>query len=121
MSTKKKTTVRKVAKTSAKKNVAKKSAKKVEKKAAKKSATKKPASAKSASSSEEKLTKAALKMVDQAAELLRQGILAGEKATDSTRHVARKKAHVLLNDASGKLEELLAGGTATLRKVIGRI
>jgi len=92
----------------------------------KKSAAKEPASKSSPSkaakpSPEHQAAKAALKMVDEAAELLRKGISSGAKTTESARIEAKKKAHSLLNQASSSLADVLGTSTSVLRKVINKI
>jgi hypothetical protein len=92
--------------------------------AAKKSPAKKPAAAKARKptvSREDKVAASALKLVDEAASLLRKGIVTGSTATERAREDAKKKAQVLLNKASASLGDLLTGSTSALRKVINKI
>ncbi len=110
MATKKKTTAPK--KAAAKKTVKKAAKPAPKKKAAPKSATK-PA--------EHKATNAALKMVDEAAALLRKGIRTGSDTTDKSRDAAKQRAHALLNKASSSLGDILSGGTSALRSVINKL
>lgn len=70
---------------------------------------------------EQKLANNALKLVDQAASILRQGIRTSANTTEKARHEAKQKAHNLLNRASDTLGDILSGGTSTLRNVINRI
>ncbi len=86
------------------------------KKPAKKS-TKKTATPRSHSTSEAN----ALKLVDEAAALLRKGISTGASTTDKARLEAKKKAHTLLNKASSSLSGILDESTSVLRKVINKI
>ncbi len=111
MATKKKTTAPK-AKTAA-----------PQKAAAKKPAPKKAASTKSqaAGPREHAAANAALKLVDEAAALLRKGIRTSADTTEKSRHEAKKKAHTLLNKASSSLGNLLGGSTSALRSVINKI
>jgi hypothetical protein len=105
-------------KTSSKKAPAKKST------AASKS-TKKPASAKptakSSPSKEDKVAADALKLVDEAAALLRSGIRTGSKNTSQARAAAAKKAHTLLTKATGGLSSVLSGTTSALHKAIKKL
>jgi len=93
------------------------------KKTAPRKSAPKPASKKSkpATTPEHKAATAALKLVDEAALLLRKGISTGAKTTESARIEAKKKAHVLLNKASSSLAEVLGSGTTALRRVINKI
>jgi hypothetical protein len=89
---------------------------------AKKAPAKKPAHRKATTTShEDKLAASALKLVDEAAALLRKGIVTGSSTTERTREDAKKRAHVLLNKASVSLGDLLSGSTSALRKVINKI
>jgi hypothetical protein len=91
--------------------------------AARKAAPKKAASKKSspAQSREQKVAASALKLVDDAAALLRKTIHAGADTTESARNKARKQAQQLLTKASGSLGDLLASSTSALASVIKRI
>ena len=108
-------------KTPAKKPVVKAPAKKV---AAKKPAPKKKAAAtksKPAGPREQKLASGALKLVDQAAAILRSGIRTSANSSEKTRLEAKQKAHTLLTKASSSLGDLLSGSTSTIRSVINKI
>jgi len=67
------------------------------------------------------MTESALKLVDEAASLLRKGISTGADSGEKARLEARKKAHSLLNKASSSLSDVLDGGTSILRKAINKI
>lgn len=87
-------------------------------------AVKKPTAVKkvkSTASPEHKAATAALKLVDEAATLLRSGISTSAKTTEKTRLEAKKKAHSLLNKASSSLAEVLGSGTSVLRKAINKL
>lgn len=116
----------------AKKKTTKKSpAKKVAAKKAvvkKKAAAKKPAKKKSpaknskpAGPREQAIANSALKLVDQAAALLRQGIRTSADTSAKTRLQAKQQAHTLLTRASSTLGDLLSDSTSVLHRVIGRI
>lgn len=111
MATKKKTSAPKTTKAAAKKPAVKKAA-------PKKAATTK---SKAAGPREQAAANAALKLVDEAAALLRKGIRTSADTTEKTRHEAKQKAHTLLNKASASLSDLLGGGTSALRSVINKI
>jgi len=115
-------------KTSSAKKPAKKTAPK--KAAAKKTTTqkaaapKKPASvkhAKPAGPREQKLASSALKLVDQAAALLRQGIRSGANTSEKARLETKQRAHSLLTKASSSLSDALQEGSSTLHKIIGKL
>ena len=118
MPTKKKTpTARKTARKAApKRTAAKKTAPK--KTAPKKSKT--PPS-KAAAAREAAAAQTALKLVDEAAALLRKGIRVSATTTEKSRHEAKKKAHALLNRASSTLGGLLNSTTAALDSLIKKI
>jgi ElaB/YqjD/DUF883 family membrane-anchored ribosome-binding protein len=93
------------------------------KKPAKKSASKSaPSTSKPAPKAKEhSVTASALKLVDEAAALLRKGISTGADSSEKARLEARKKAHSLLNKASSSLSDVLDGSASVLRKVINKI
>lgn len=104
------------------------SAPKAKKAAPKKAAAKKPAPKKAAATKakatgprEHAAANAALKLVDEAAALLRKGIRTSADTTEKSRHEAKQKAHTLLNKASSSLGDLLSGSTSALRSVINKI
>ena len=90
------------------------------KKTSKKSAPK-PAAKPAQKSKDHSVTESALKLVDEAAALLRKGINTSSDATDTARREARKKAHSLLDKASESLSDLLEGSASVLRKVSKKI
>ncbi len=124
---KKKTASPKTSTPTAKKSSVKKPAAKkaiARKPAAKKTAAaKKPAAQKSqpAGPREQKISGDALKLVDQAASLLRQGIRNSANTSEKARHQAKQQAHTLLTKASSSLSDLLSGSTSALRGVINKI
>lgn len=110
--------------TKKKKTTAKKSPVKAVKKAAPKKAPARktsPKKSKPAGPREQKAASAALKLVDEAAALLRKGIRTSADTTEKTRHEAKQKAHALLNKASSSLGDLLSGSTSVLRSAINKI
>jgi hypothetical protein len=70
---------------------------------------------------EEALAQEALKLVDEAAALLRKGIRSSAATTHKTRLEAKQQAHGLLNKASTVLDDLLSQSSSTLHKVIDRL
>jgi hypothetical protein len=118
MATKKKTpTAKKATKKAApKKAAARKSAPKTSK-----ATRSKATQSKAAGPRETAAANAALKLVDEAAALLRKGIRVSANTTEKSRHEAKKKAHDLLNQASSSLGSLLSGSTSALRSVINKI
>lgn len=110
-------------KSPAKKAATKKApARKVVKKTTK-PAKKKTTAAKSqpAGPREQAIANNALKLVDQAAALLRKGIRTSADTSAKTRLQAKQQAHTLLTKASSTLGGLLSDSTSVLHKVIGKI
>jgi hypothetical protein len=70
---------------------------------------------------EHKLAEQALKLVDQAASVLRDGIRTGASTTAKSRIAAKKKANTLLEKASTNLTKAIHGSTNTLQNLIGKI
>ncbi len=118
MSTKKKTS-KKVTSTKIKKPSSQK--KVTHKKAASKKAPAKKTNVASLQSFEDAVTKEALKLVDEAAGLLRLGIKNSQKATSKARETTHKKAHSLLSKATGHLDDALKSSASFLRKAINKI
>ncbi|GAT34167.1 hypothetical protein TSACC_22591 [Terrimicrobium sacchariphilum] len=92
-----------------------KTAKKTTKPAATKSSTR-PLGAR-----EQKLANSALKLVDEAAALLRKGINTTADVSEKNRLAAKKRAHGLLNKATSSLSSILGSSSDALHKVIGKI
>lgn len=70
---------------------------------------------------EQKLASSALKLVDEAAALLRKGITTTADVSEKNRLAAKKRAHGLLNKATSSLSSILEGGSDAIHKVIGKI
>jgi hypothetical protein len=70
---------------------------------------------------EHKLAEQALKLVDQAASVLRSGIREGAATTAKSRIAAKKKANDLLGKASSSLSEAIKRSSSTLQDLIGKI
>lgn len=69
----------------------------------------------------DKIAANALKLIDQAAELLREGVITGTSQSSHVRHAARKKAQKLIEKAHSSLGEALDTGTSALYKMLGKI
>ena len=69
----------------------------------------------------DQLTQNALKLVDQAAALLRKGIKTSSKATYEARTVLHQEAHTLLEEASSHLDHAIQTGTTFLRNALKKI
>ena len=100
-----------------KKNASKTSAKKTKsgKSGGKASAAKAP------EGREHALAESALKLLDQATDILRSGIRQGADTTAKSRLAARKKASALLGRATSDLAEAIQTGGAALQKFIRKI
>ena len=98
----------------------KKTAPKPARKTASKPASK-PAAKPAPKSKDHTVTTSALKLVDEAAALLRKGISTGSDTSEKAREEARKKAHGLLNKATSSLSDVLDGSASVLRKVINKL
>ena len=73
------------------------------------------------STREDKVASSALKMIDEAASLLRKGVNTSAAATEKSRAVAKQKAHSLLTKATKSLSSVVDDGASVLHKVIGRL
>ena len=67
------------------------------------------------------MTESALKLVDEAAALLRKGISTSADTSEKARLEARKKAHSLIDKASESLSDLLDESASVLRKVAKKL
>lgn len=70
---------------------------------------------------EAKLAEQALKLVDEAASVLRAGIRGGAETTAKSRIAAKKRAHTLLDKASTNLSKAIGDGASVLQGLIGKI
>ncbi len=86
-------------------------------KAAKKSSTTKH----TASASKDPLVQSAVKLIDQAAALLKDGVVTGAGKTASVRHAAKVKASALVSQASDKLTEAIQQGATAIRKGLTKL
>ena len=86
-------------------------------KASKKSTkTKKPAAG-----NKDPLVQSAVKLIDQAASLLKEGVITSAGKTAKARHAMKVKASSLVNQASNKLLDAIEEGAASLRKGLKKL
>ena len=67
------------------------------------------------------VSESALKLVDEAAALLRKGINTTADSSEEARREARKQAHSLFDKASESLSDLLDESASVLRKIAKKI
>lgn len=67
------------------------------------------------------LSKATFKLIDEAAEILKDGILAGAKQGAKGRQLLKKKAFSLVNTATRRLNKAIHEGSSTLRKGLKKL
>ena len=67
------------------------------------------------------LTQRALKLIDQAAALMKVGVIAGAKQGAKTKVVAKKKAYVLADAAIRQLNRAVLKGGKVIRKGIKKL
>ena len=85
-------------------------------------ATKKKTAKKTAPKSKDySVSESALKLVDEAAALLRKGINTTADSSEEARREARKQAHSLFDKASESLSDLLDESASVLRKIAKKI
>lgn len=70
---------------------------------------------------EEKLANSALKLIDEAASLLRKGVKTTADVSEKNREAARKRAHSLLTKATSSIGGLLDSGSSALHKAISKL
>ncbi|MEO6846996.1 MAG: hypothetical protein ABI443_05960 [Chthoniobacterales bacterium] len=101
---------------------AKRAAKKATRKPVKRRATAKlTSSARSASSAANHVTNSALKLVDQAASLLRTGIRTSSSQTVQAHLNTKKRVLALVDKASDHLTKAVKQGSGNLRNILGRL
>ena len=81
----------------------------------------KKTSGKSKSRKSDELTKRALKLIDQAASLMKAGVIVGAKQGAKGRVYAKKKAYVLADAATRQLNRAVVQGGKVIRKGIKRL
>ena len=69
----------------------------------------------------DELTKRALKLIDQAASLMKAGVIVGAKQGAKGRVYAKKKAYVLADAAIRQLNRAVVQGGKVIRKGIKRL
>ncbi|MBI5820536.1 MAG: hypothetical protein HZA88_16335 [Verrucomicrobia bacterium] len=70
----------------------------------------------SAACNKDPLVQSAVKLIDQAAALLKDGVITSAGKTAKARHAMKVKASALVNQASVKLTDAIDQGAAALRK-----
>lgn len=93
----------------------------VRKAAAPKSTAAKAKPSRPAGPREEKLANSALKLIDEAASLLRKGVKTTADVSEKNREAARKRAHTLLTKATSSIGGLLDSGSSALHKAISKL
>ena len=83
--------------------------------------SKKTAAADSYEKVSNKLADSAVKLIDQAASLLKKGVLTGAEKSVVARQNAKKKAMSLVNKATKELDKALKEGSNVLRKGIRKL
>ena len=86
-------------------------------KAARKSGTAKRATG----GSKDPLVQSAVKLIDQAASLLKDGVIASAGKTAAARHAMKVKASSLVSQAADKLTDAIKDGSAALRKGLTKL
>ena len=69
----------------------------------------------------EPLVQSAVKLIDQAASLLKEGVIASAGKTAKSRHAMKVKASSLVNQASDKLTDAIRDGSTALRKGLTKL
>jgi gamma-glutamyl phosphate reductase len=69
-----------------------------------------------AAGSNDPLVQSAIKLIDQAASLLKDGVITSAGKTVKARHAVKVKASALVNQASAKLTDAIEQGATALRK-----
>ncbi len=67
------------------------------------------------------LVQSAVKLIDKAASLLKEGVITGADKTAGARHAMKLKASSLVNKASAQLQEAIAEGATALRKGLKKL
>ena len=69
----------------------------------------------------EPLVQSAVKLIDQAASLLKEGVIASAGKTAKSRHAMKVKASSLVNQASVKLTHAIQKGATAVRKGLKKL
>ena len=67
------------------------------------------------------LVLSAVKLIDKAASLLKEGVITGADKTAGARHAMKLKASTLVKKASVQLQEAIEGGATALRKGLKKL
>ena len=69
----------------------------------------------------EPLVQSAVKLIDQAASLLKEGVITSAGKTAKSRHAMKVKASLLVNQASAKLSHAIQKGATAVRKGLKKL
>lgn len=86
-----------------------------------KAAKKSSKSKRPAADNKDPLVQSAVKLIDQAATLLKDGVIASAGKTAKARYAMKVKASSLVSQASVKLTDAIQEGAATLRKGLTKL
>ena len=86
-----------------------------------KTSTAKPASKPAAKSIESKVSSNVIKLIDQAAVVLRKSVETGAEASEKARSLAHRRAHSLIEDAHKRLTQILDDSETVLKKGVKKI
>ncbi len=67
------------------------------------------------------LSKSALKLIDQASDMLKRSVVAGSKQTVKGRQALKKRAYTLLHTATRRLNNAIDQGSRAIRKGLSRM
>lgn len=67
------------------------------------------------------LVQSAVRLIDQAASLLKEGVITSAGKTAKARHAMKVKASLLVNQASDKLTDAIQEGAAAFRKGLKKL
>jgi hypothetical protein len=67
------------------------------------------------------LVQSAVKLIDKAASLLKEGVITGADKTAEARHAMKLKASSLVNKASVQLQDAIKEGATALRKGLKKL
>ncbi|OHE76396.1 MAG: hypothetical protein A2107_09525 [Verrucomicrobia bacterium GWF2_62_7] len=86
-----------------------------------KAAKKSSKSKRPAADNKDPLVQSAVKLIDQAASLLKEGVITSAGKTARARHAMKVKASSLVNQASDKLTDAIQEGAAAFRKGLKKL
>lgn len=86
-----------------------------------KAAKKSSKSKRPATGNKDPLVQSAVRLIDQAASLLKEGVITSAGKTAQARHAMKVKASLLVNQASDKLTDAIQEGAAAFRKGLKKL